>query len=147
MRPFNRQRLEGSNKTLKSQCIFCTPHQIGGHCVLTTINVTDDSIEVKCIEPRDHQEWNVQISFTQVAAILLRLTEELDEKVSVVWDFIAHSPELDIVYSSDTKEEKEEEVVHHEPILLCDTQHIVYFEKILSSELLPAYRLYEVNIL
>lgn len=146
MRPINtRINLRDASN---SHCLYVCSHNLGVYSVLTTLSLINDSIEVKCTEPRHHQIWTTKISFCHVAYILLRTKEKQYQEhsqdkylknqqeqnehlkyhhaINNIWDLLAKSVQLD---------------EHNK--LIFPTEHIVHFPAVLTDLKQRALLLFE----
>ena len=129
MRAIDPARFLGVKSEGSGECIYACAHKIGKHNVLSTVNFTNNGIEVKCVEPRRHETWRVSMGLAHTAAILFKLTHNDIETAATVWDFLAKSPKLD--------EDLDK--------LVIDTRHIIHFPTQVSSEAVNAYVVYEAE--
>ena len=127
MRAIDPARFLGVKSEGAGECIYACAHKIGKHNVLSTINFTNNGIEVKCVEARRHETWRVSMGLAHTAAILFKLTHNDIETAGTVWDFLAKSPKID------------EDLDR----LIIDTRHIIHFPTQVSSEAVNAYIVYE----
>lgn len=111
------------HKLQKETCLHTCSHRIEDRSVITSLSVVDNGIQVKCMEYRTYQSWEVVLSFCTVSALIQRYHGRLP----VLWDLICRSMQ----FSSEDWE------VH------LDTQHITTFPVVSNSKGNKAYNVFE----